>query len=154
MAYLWGMLSTISFLSVYGLVAVSTPGASSTFMTIFLSFAQLDILPTEFIFPCLFTFDEFTDEAYNPYFDTMGISSLNSLNNMGSAYIFLMMNLGFLGITFIFFISRRVVNRLKKIYKWFRKTFLWNYMIRFYMAQYFTIVLASFLNMRRVSIKI
>jgi hypothetical protein len=92
------MLNTLSFLSVIGLVAINTPGPASAIINAFFQFAQLDILPTDQIFPFLFEFDEFTDYALNPEFDALGISSMNFLKNMGSAFIFLISNLGILAL--------------------------------------------------------
>jgi hypothetical protein len=92
------MLNTLSFLSVIGLVAINTPGPAAAIINVFFQFAQLDILPTDQIFPYLFEFDEVTDYALNPEFDALGISSMNFLKNMGSAFIFMMSNLGILGL--------------------------------------------------------
>jgi hypothetical protein len=92
------MLNTLSFLSVIGLVAINTPGPAAAIINAFFQFAQLDILPTDQIFPYLFEFDEFTDYAVSPEFDALGISSMNILKNMGSAFIFLMSNLGILAL--------------------------------------------------------
>ena len=36
------------------------------------------------------------------------------------------------------------------MHKWLRKKFMWNFMIRFYMQQYFTLALSSFINLHRV----
>jgi hypothetical protein len=36
------------------------------------------------------------------------------------------------------------------VHKWLRKKFMWNFMIRFYMQQYFTLALSSFINLHRV----
>ncbi len=73
------MLNTLSFLSVIGLVAITTPGAASAIIKTFFQFAQLDILPTDIIYSWLFEFDEFSDYALNSQFDALGISSMNFL---------------------------------------------------------------------------
>ena len=96
MSYLWGMLNTLSFLSVIGLVAITTPGPASSIIQIFFQFAQLDILPTDVIYPWFYEFDDFSDYSLNPEFDALGISSMNFLKNMGSAFVFLMCNLAIL----------------------------------------------------------
>jgi hypothetical protein len=101
------MLNTLSFLSVIGLVAINTPGPAAAIINAFFQFAQLDILPTDQIFPYLFEFDEFTDYSLSPEFDALGISSMNFLKNMGSAFVFLMSNLGILALIVLCKILKR-----------------------------------------------
>ena len=38
-------------------------------------------------------FDEYSDYSLNPEFEVLGVSSMNSLKNMGSTFVFLMMNI-------------------------------------------------------------
>ena len=90
------MLNTLSFLSVIGLVAITTPGPASNIIQTFFQFTQLDILPTDEIYPLFYEFDDYSDYALNQEFDALGISSMNFLKNMGSAFIFLMFNLAIL----------------------------------------------------------
>lgn len=81
-----------------------------------LSFAQVDILPSDLINNSIFTFDSDNDESLSPYFDMVGISSKNAVKNMGSTFYFLIFDaclLLLVGITKLFQISRA--------YEWLKK---------------------------------
>jgi hypothetical protein len=38
----------------------------------------------------MFTFDEDNDEPLTPFFDQLGYSNISAINNMGSAFLFLL----------------------------------------------------------------
>jgi hypothetical protein len=54
----------------------------------------------------MFTFDEDNDEPLTLFFDQLGFSNINAINNMGSAFLFLLFEVALLLIilpmTFIF----------------------------------------------------
>lgn len=72
----------------------------------------MDILPTDLMFSFTgLNFDDFNDEAFNPEFDALGFGSLNSIKNMGSTFVFMMINVGVLVIMAAVYIIRRRVKR-------------------------------------------
>jgi hypothetical protein len=90
---LWGLLNDLSSLTVLSLLSVDVPGIAQTILGYILTFTQLDILPSDMIFNFLFEFDDESDDAVSTYFETAGVSSKNSLRNMGSTAIYTSLNL-------------------------------------------------------------
>ncbi len=111
LSYLWSMLNSISFLSVFGLVAVTIPGRASSMLKIFFQLAQLDVLPMDYVFEKTLVFDDITDEARNEYFDALGFSSLNLLKNLGSTVVFLIAEFCLLTLVFLAWIIKMVFKR-------------------------------------------
>jgi len=105
------MLNIISFLSVVGLVSITTPGSASSIIQVFFQFAQLDILPTDQIYGATVEFNEVTDSAHNEYFDALGISSMNLLKNMGSTFIFLVGNFIMLAVIILSYVVSKIIPR-------------------------------------------
>lgn len=58
-----------------------------------MTFAQLDLLPSDLILNAIFTFDDDRDTPFNNQFELMGYSSSNALKNLGSTAIYMTMNL-------------------------------------------------------------
>lgn len=117
LSYLWGMLNAMSSLTILYLVSVNIPGLAGRYSKIILSFAQLDLLPTDLIFDNIFTFANDNDEALNPYFDRLGLSSSYSIKNMGSTFVFFVGHLSFYPVILVAYLLnfKRLFEFLKPI---------------------------------------
>ncbi|TNV74227.1 hypothetical protein FGO68_gene6406 [Halteria grandinella] len=159
LAYLWGTLNFLSFLTVISLVSANTPDSLATdLINLVYKLAQLDILPAPLIFDYTFEFEDDTDSSYTEQFDKLGMDSLNAIKIMGSSYIFL--NFYFALLIYIY-IERKIVARYKIQLKWMRwkwlrtkysnfiKGFIWNGFVRGLIQQYPTVQISAMLNLRR-----
>lgn len=61
----------------------------------------MDILPTSEIEEKVLVFNDFEDAPINDYFDNFGYSSTNSIRNMGSSFIYIIVGIIFLLILLI-----------------------------------------------------
>ena len=86
----------------------------------------MDMLPAKSINKKVYSFDEESDKPMSPYFETVGKGSRNAIKNMGSTFIFFMINIVILIVAFI----TKSLNKTK-VYDWLKKKFLWNHFIRF-----------------------
>jgi hypothetical protein len=48
----------------------------------------------------MFSFDEDNDEPLTPFFDQLGYSNISSINNMGSAFLFLLFEVALLVVVY------------------------------------------------------
>lgn len=61
-----------------------------------LTFASMNIIPTNLIFAWMFTFNTYDSQPINAYFSQLGYSSSNAVQNMGSAFLYLIGNISIL----------------------------------------------------------
>lgn len=94
-SYLWRALSDLSSITILFMIAIPIYGSAQAVSAMLLQFSQLDILPADLINSYVFTFDE-NDDPVNSYFDIVGISHHNSIRNMGSTFIFMVLDIGIL----------------------------------------------------------
>jgi hypothetical protein len=92
MSKLWGLLNAISYLTLFSLITVHIPGLARDISSVILSCSQFDIFPTDIIYNWAFSFDDKDDEPLSFFFDEFGFSTKNTIKNMGSSFIFLVMN--------------------------------------------------------------
>jgi|LauGreDrversion4_2_1035121.scaffolds.fasta_scaffold248766_2 hypothetical protein len=95
----------------------------------------------------MFSFDE-DDEALNPYFDNLGMSSKYSIRNMGSTFIFF---IGYLFLYLLLLISYCL--NMKKVYGYLKSILIWNGGLRFLIQQYLSIFLSSCINLSTINMK-
>ena len=89
------MLTVIQQLTILSVMTIAVPAEPSYLIGIAVQLSQLDIIPTEAIYPNILEFDEEDDahnKGLNPYFEFAGYSVMNSIINFGSAFIFLVAN--------------------------------------------------------------
>lgn len=107
-SYLWGLLNDLSLITIISLINLNIQGLPRSIIKSVMSFAQLDILPSEIILNSLFTFDELNDKPFNPQFAFLGYTSSNGAINMGSAFLYL--------IFYFFILFPIIILRLLKIF--------------------------------------
>ncbi|TNV74267.1 hypothetical protein FGO68_gene9744 [Halteria grandinella] len=99
------MLNDMSSLTILALVSVPMRGIGAILMGFILNLAQLDILPSQTIFDWFLTFDEEEESGLTPYFEQVGYESMNAIQNLGSTFVFLVVNmisLPFVGFSMLF----------------------------------------------------
>jgi hypothetical protein len=96
-------MNDLSFLTTLGLVSLTLPGLAQIIQSIILGFIYMDMLQTdEWLNPMLFTKKELEDaKPLNKFFDENGFSSCIFIVNLGSTFIFFMLNAAILIITLI-----------------------------------------------------
>ncbi len=126
-----------------------------------MSFAQLDILPSELILNSMFTFNDLNDQAFNDQFALLGYESSNGAKNMGSALLYLVFNC-FLGLLIgTISLAQRVLHRngvprgfknerIQRLYQSLKEKVLWNMFIRLIIQQFISLVLSAAINFNQV----
>lgn len=86
------------------------------------------------IFENVFTFDESDDAPVNGYFDQMGYSSENAIKNMGSGFIYLVVNL-FVLMMILPLVTSYNRNSVGKSTRCLRleQSLRWNFFVRFFL---------------------
>ncbi len=87
------MLNAISSIIVLNLISINIPGVAQYVNKVIFGLTQLDILPSDIIYDMMFTFDEDNDEPLTPFFDQLGYSNITAVNNMGSGFLFFLLEL-------------------------------------------------------------
>jgi hypothetical protein len=90
------MLNAINSIIILNLISITIPGVAQYINKFIFSLTQLDILPSDLIYDKMFIFDEENDEPLTLFFDQLGFSNINAINNMGSAFLFLIFDLALL----------------------------------------------------------
>jgi hypothetical protein len=89
-SYLWGLLNDLSSITIISLININIPGLPRSIIRSVMSFAQMDILPSDLILNSIFKFDEIDDRPFNNQFALLGFESSNGAKNMGSAFLYLL----------------------------------------------------------------
>lgn len=131
------MLNDISSLTILALISVPMPGIAQIVMGFILSQGQFDVLPSETIYEWFFTFDDDNDQALNPYFEQVGYETTNSLRNMGSYLIYLIIKVAILPLLWLILYFRylkkliHILYRVKYLFRFVTEMIIWNYYLRF-----------------------
>ena len=92
LSFIWGLLNDIQSLVILSLISLNVAGIARLINSTILTFASMNIIPTNMIFSALFTFSDYDSDPVNDYFNQLGYSSSNAIQNMGSAFIYLILN--------------------------------------------------------------
>lgn len=152
---MYRLLNALTSLTVLSLISINIPGAANIFNKAVLDFSQLDILPTNVIFPAIFSFDDNTDGPMNQNFNIGGYQSKNALKNMQSTFIFLCCYVFLLFVLFLLDALKRINvygSVSMKVQKWLEEALLWNGVLRFIVQQYSTLLLSCWINFYYVSV--
>jgi hypothetical protein len=76
----------------------------------------------------MFSFDEDNDEPLTAFFDQLGYSNITAINNMGSAFLFLLFEFGLL----LVILPMTLILRMNKVYEWLKSQLIWNSILRFF----------------------
>ena len=96
LSFIWGLLNDIQSLVILSLISLNVTGIARLINSAILTFASMNIIPTNMIFSALFTFSDYDSDPVNDYFNQLGYSSSNAIQNMGSAFIYLILNIAML----------------------------------------------------------
>jgi hypothetical protein len=88
---LWKVLSSLTSLTMLALINVPLHGPAKPINSFILRVSQLDILPSSLIIEPLFNISN--EFPLNPNFETAGFASTNPILNMGSTFIFLLVDI-------------------------------------------------------------
>lgn len=144
---LWGALNNLSSLTIHFLIAVPVSDLAQAISSMILNFAQLQVLPSDQINSSMLKFNASSDAPLNDYFDLVGYQSSNAIKNLGSTFVFLILNVFLLLIIGMFKLLK-----CTKAYNYLASKVLWNYIIRFMIQQYVTLCLSSLINLYRIDL--
>lgn len=136
------MLNAISSIIVLNLISITIPGFAQYINKVIFTVIQLDIIPADMIYDYIFTFEEENNDPLTPFFDQLGYSNINSIQNMGSAFLFLLFELALL----FFVLPITMILRINKLYEWLKRQIIWNSMLRFLIQEYMTLLISSYVN--------
>lgn len=108
-SYLWGSLNALTSLLTLSLIAIDVPGFAFKINQYIMSFAQMDMLPTNLIYNTWLEFND--EEPLNQYFEYLGYNDTSSIKNMGSTFIFLIINIGIHFVVFLLNIFTKIIPR-------------------------------------------
>ncbi|TNV87220.1 hypothetical protein FGO68_gene15213 [Halteria grandinella] len=104
----------------------------------------MDLLQTDKWLDKVIELDDDNDHALCPSFERVGYTSMNTVSNLGSTFVFLIiMVLAYL-VTIMLYWCRETF--LKKAYDFMSRKLIWNGIIRFMIQQYQSILLACLIN--------
>ncbi len=126
------MLNDLSSITLLSFININIPGLPRSLIKSVMSFAQLDILPSELILQSMFTFDDINDKAFNNQFELLGYESSNGAKSMGSAFLYFVFNCFLLMFLAILSLVKRFFPRVNKVHDFLKKKVLWNLFIRFF----------------------
>ena len=71
------MLNSLQSLTILSMISLPLPGLPRILNSVALKLSSLDIIPTDLVYEKVqVKFDDFSDRAFNSYFDQAGYSSL------------------------------------------------------------------------------
>ncbi|TNV86930.1 hypothetical protein FGO68_gene6935 [Halteria grandinella] len=91
---LWEFMNDASLLIILSLVSIDIPGMVQFIQLVFLQFIYLDILQTDKWLPQLFYKNYGDDSGLNVYFEINSYGSTRAVVNLGSTFIYLMIQIG------------------------------------------------------------
>ncbi|TNV87252.1 hypothetical protein FGO68_gene8134 [Halteria grandinella] len=145
MAYLFGLLNDISTVTMLSFINISIPGQASVLSSILLNLIYMDLLQTDkWMDKIVDLDDEDNDRSLCPSFERVGYTSMNTISNLGSTFVFLIfIILAYLTTLVLQFLSR---TKFKRAFEFMKKQLIWNAALRFMIQQYQSILLACFIN--------
>ena len=85
LSILWSFMLSLQQLAYLSLISLQLRGLPLEILKLWLQIAQMEIIPSDKVYEVAnIEFDEDNDRAFNSQFQMVGISSLQSLNNLGS----------------------------------------------------------------------
>ncbi|TNV87025.1 hypothetical protein FGO68_gene14976 [Halteria grandinella] len=148
--YVWSLLNDLSFLTILTLVSMNVPGIVQMIQNVMLNFIYLDILKTDqWFIPYVFGVEdeEEADRGLNSFFDQNGFSSVNSLKNLQSSLIYVILILLLYSAMMFFRLMGDHFARLQKLAESMESKLVWNYPIRFFIQQYSPFFFAAIINL-------
>ncbi|TNV87223.1 hypothetical protein FGO68_gene12152 [Halteria grandinella] len=104
----------------------------------------MDLLQTDKWMNKLVDLDDDNDHALCPSFERVGYTSMNTVSNLGSTFVFLIIMVHAYLLTILLYFFKETA--LKKAYEFMNKRLIWNGILRFMIQQYQSILLACFIN--------
>ena len=111
LSFLLSIIKNISLMVHMFLLTLNYPVNLLNFMNIMFPLVMFDIIPTTEIFEIMFHFKEVPDHSLSDQFDTLGYSSIFSVNNLGSIYFVIQFGP-------VFLLCLWLVSRYKPFYKY------------------------------------
>ncbi|TNV87064.1 hypothetical protein FGO68_gene2250 [Halteria grandinella] len=148
--YIWSLLNDLSFLTILTLVSMNVPGIVQMIQNVMLNFIYLDILKTDqWFIPLVFGVEdeEDTDGGLNSFLEQNGFSSVNSIKNLQSSFIYVIVIFLLYSVMMFFILIGDHVPRFQKLAESMDRKLVWNYPIRFFIQQYSPFFFASLLNL-------
>ena len=87
-SFLWGLVNTLTLILYFPMLKIGLPKNVKLFYSILLSFANLELIPSEYSTELVFDISSEVDTPYSPILEEMGYETHNILLNMGSLYVY------------------------------------------------------------------
>jgi hypothetical protein len=90
MQYLWGMINLLQLITIMALMSINVPGYAAVINKVLIQMASVDLLPSDMMISGLLHEDDNEVEStpFNEYFDTAGLSSTQTIENLGSSFVY------------------------------------------------------------------
>ena len=93
------------------LISLNLPGEATMIQKTIIQISQLDILPSEIFVDYILSFDPSYDRGITTQFNEAGYESFKSIKNMGSTFLYLIINCSLLIILGIFKLATILMTR-------------------------------------------
>ncbi|TNV87376.1 hypothetical protein FGO68_gene11805 [Halteria grandinella] len=151
LSYLFGLLNDISSITLLSLMSINIPGLASVINNILMNFIYMDLLQTGLWIEYIVDLENPEDRSLCPTFALAGYTSMNSVSNLGSTFIFLFI-ITFLNVVLILtkllnIFTCEKINVLGILETYLDNLLYWNFIFRFFIQQYQAIFIAASLNL-------
>ena len=82
----------MSSLTMLSLLSINLPGEAYIIQRTIINFAQLDLLPSDYLTDKIFEFDPQFNHGLTFEFDDAGFDSMNTIKNLGSTFLYIIFN--------------------------------------------------------------
>ncbi|TNV86987.1 hypothetical protein FGO68_gene1174 [Halteria grandinella] len=145
LSYLFGLLNDISQIIMLSLININIPGQAQLIMNMLMNLIYMDLLQTDLWLEKLMNIED-DDQALCPSFKQAGYSSHNTVSNLGSTFVFIIVLIAlYLIFALLSLLSKYKPQLLDTVKKWNDKAF-WNLPVRFFIQQFQAVIISSFLN--------
>ncbi|TNV86941.1 hypothetical protein FGO68_gene16476 [Halteria grandinella] len=146
LSYLFGLLNDISQLVMLQLININIPGRAQMIMSILMNLIYMDLLQTNLWLDKILNIED-DGEALCPSFDLAGYSTLNSVSNLGSTFVFIFILVTLYAVFALLKpVKQYLPTRLANLYKKWNDVAFWNLPVRFFIQQYQAILISSLLS--------
>ncbi|TNV86367.1 hypothetical protein FGO68_gene1952 [Halteria grandinella] len=151
MDLIWGMMNDMTFIMSLSMISIAIPGITSPIQSFIIQFIYMDYLMTDkwlqpMMARTLSVEDEDDDQPLNTFVDEQGFGSKLLIFNLGSAFVFLIMQVFLLiatGVTSFLKTKWRIANT---VHQYLRPKLLWGGTIKFIIQQFQPLFISSVIN--------
>ena len=114
-SYIWSLINSLQMVLYLPICPISFPGNIMLLYGVFIPLSTLDVVPPE-VTEHLFDFSQLLQYPFNERLEFMGHEDMNTINNLGSIFYFVVGNSLLWGLAAIIE-KRKCCHRLNKVFK-------------------------------------